>query len=241
MSLGAAFAASALSAEQGEWQTVRPGIVERLNGDGSVSRAGTGKAGVEYRYEQLKARIAELESRKNSDGRMQELREAYASLGTLAAIRNGAFYDRSSRAGTASAKAGATIATLGPTPNYAEQVCGTWWAGFWAQYTTNATTASLTSQTQFPTPSGFTPPPPPVPSTTPWTITSNSAFLTTSGGTWSTDYQSSFNPGPTTITTTNSASRLGYCDGYSRGELSITCPGGANDYAFYERTYNGCP
>ncbi|HJU40473.1 MAG TPA: hypothetical protein VJ724_12920 [Tahibacter sp.] len=231
-------ATSALAAEAGAWKTIQPGVVERVNADGSTSRAGSGRDGAEYVYRRFKAIIADLEAQPYSDENAQALRKAYAALGTAAALRNAPFHPASTDVDrVAPQKAGFGVKSV---PDYVERVCEFYNAGFWSSYSSNATTATINAQTEYPRPTGFGPPPPPP--TLPWTSISYSAFQTSSGGPWSADNQQVFGPsGPTIVASTKSASRVGYCNGYSIGEVSASCSASVNDYAFYEQWYTGCP
>jgi hypothetical protein len=226
----------ATAAEAGGWKTIQPGVAERVNADGSISRAGSGRAGADYVYGRLKARIADLESRPYSDDNAQALRQAYAALGTTAALRNAPFHEDSADVGRGVAEKAST-GSWSSSYDHIERVCNHN-AAFWSTYTSNATTATISAKSEYPRPTGFGEPPP----TTPWSTISYSAFQTSSGGPWNADSNNALGPsGPAVVTSTKSASRLGYCNGYSIGEVSASCPGGTTDYAFYEQWYNGCP
>lgn len=227
-------AAQASAAEFGQWRQVQPGVIERINADGSANRATYGNAGAQYTAERLKARVAEIESGKVGvlEG-VAELRSLYTALAA---------------ASTASVAEPAAVsanddwrdaAKAGPVVNaadYTDWICGTHSGQFWSTYSSNATTASLFVKVDMPP--GFSPPPPPI---TQWTVTATAAFLKTAGGTWNTVDNWAYSPGTPTTTAGNSAFRSGYCDGYSLGQISVFCPAGGGDYASYEQWYTGCP
>lgn len=229
-------AAQASAAEFGQWRQVQPGVIERVNADGTANRATYGRAGAQFNYERLKARMTDIENGKVSvlEG-VAELRSLYAALtaaGTASAAEPAA--ESANDDWRASAKIGPVVNAA----DYTDSICGTHLGQFWSTYTSNATTANLVVTTAL-SGSGFGPPPPPI---TQWTITANASFLKSAGGTWNQVDTNEFSPsGSTTTTASNSALRAGYCDGYSLGQVSVFCPAGGGDYASYEQWYTGCP
>lgn len=230
-----AFAAAQASAtEFGRWRQVQPGVIERINADGTANRATYGNAGAQYTYDRLKARVAEIENGKGGvlEG-VAELRSLYSALAAAASARV------AEPAAVSANDDWRDMAKAGPVLNaadYSDWICGTHVGQFWSTYTSNATTANLVVKTEMPP--GFSPPPPPI---TQWTVTANASFLKTAGGTWNQVDTWAYSPGTPTTTATNSALRAGYCDGYSLGQVSVFCPAGGGDYASYEQWYTGCP
>lgn len=233
-----AFAAvQASAAEFGQWRQVQPGVIERINSDGTGSRATYGSAGAQYNVERLQARIAEIESGKAGVlESLSALQSAYAALGVAASARL-AQPDASAANDDwlAPAKRGPVLNSA----HYTDAICTGHQAEFWSTYTNMFASASLVVTATLSS-AGFSPPPPAI---TQWSVTADASFLTTAGGTWNNVHTDDFNPsGDKTSTASNGASRTtGYCDGYSLGQVSVFCPGGGGDYASYEQFYPGCP
>lgn len=229
-------ATQAFAADFGQWHQVQPGVIERINPDGTSSRATYGNAGAQYNYERLQARIAEIESGKAGVlESLSALQSTYAALGVAASARL-AKPDASAANDDwlAPMKAGPVINAA----DYSDAICTGHLAEFWSTYTSMFASASLVVTSTLSS-GGFSPPPPAI---TQWTVTANASFLTTAGGTWNQVDTSDFSPaGSKTTTASNGASRTGYCDGYSLGQVSVFCPGGGGDYASYEQWYTGCP
>jgi hypothetical protein len=226
----------ASAAEFGAWHQVQPGVIERVNADGTASRATYGQAGAQYTYERLQARIAEIESGKVGVlDSLAELQSVYSALGVAASARLAAPDAHAANDDWRTQKKVGPVINI---PDYTDPICVGHTAQFWSTYTNQFASAGLVVTSTLYS-GGFSPPPPAI---TQWTVTANASFLTTSGGTWNQVDNYDFSPaGSKTVTASNGASRLGYCDGYSLGQVSVFCPGGGGDYASYEQWYLGCP
>lgn len=228
--------AQASAAQFGAWHQVQQGVIERINPDGSSSRATYGPAGARFTYERLRARIDEIESGKTGvlEG-VNELQSLYTAMGIAAAAQLAA---PDASAANDDWRAQKKIGPVVNAADYQDVVCSWHVAEFWSTYTNLSSTASVVATSKLNS-SGFSPPPPPI---TQWSVTANASFLTTAGGTWNQVNTDDYNPAGDKISVaSNSASRLGYCDGYSLGQVSVFCPGGGGDYASYEQWYLGCP